>query len=525
MNSQVVAQAGEWRPRHSPWLVAASVVLPTFMEVLDTTIVTVALPHIAGSMAATNSEATWTLTSYLVANGVVVPISAWLALRFGRKRLIMLCTASFVASSMLCGLAPALTFLVLARVFQGFGGGAMVPLAQAVLLESFPPEKRGLSMAMFGLVIVLAPVIGPIFGGWLTDNYSWRWAFYINLPVGLLALLLMARYLEDPPWIAEGRAGRLDKWGLAFLIVWVGALQVVLDKGQDEDWFASPLITRLTLVTVAGLIAFLVQELRAREPVVDLRVFRDNNFAVSAVTIALVSGAMYASVTLLPQFMQTLLNYTAEHSGWAIAPRGLGAFVGLPLAGLLLTRVDGRKLIAFGLCMFALSNYLLGNLTLETTIGSVGRANVLQGFSMGFIFVPLSTLAVARLRNEQMGNATSIFNLVRNVGGSIGISLWTTYLVRGAQRVQANLVHRLTPYDPAYQQFLAGLQAALSRIAGTAQAQHQAYGAIYGILLQQATLVSFANTYRWLVIAVLLCLPAAFLLKKVATRTAGIGLH
>jgi len=511
-------QAAEWRPRVSPWLIAAAVVLPTFMEVLDTTIVMVALPHIAGSMAATNSEATWTLTSYLVANGVVVPISAWLALRYGRKRLLMFCTALFVASSMACGLAPSLTFLVLARIFQGIGGGAMVPLAQAVLLESFPPEKRGLSMAVFGLIIVLAPIIGPTFGGWLTDNYSWRWAFYINLPTGLLALFLMAQFLEDPPWIREGKAGPLDRWGLAFLVIWVGALQVVLDKGQDEDWFASPLITRLTIVTILGVAAFLIHELRARNPVVDLRVFRDRNFAVAAATIFMISGAMYASMTLLPQFLQTLLGYTAEWSGWAIAPRGVGAFVGLPLAGLLLMRVDGRKLVAFGVCLFAYSNYLLGEISLQTTIGSIAGANVLQGFSMGFIFVPLSTLAVARLRNEQMGNATAIFNLVRNVGGSIGISMWTTYLVRSAQRNQAYLVGRLTPYDPVYQQYMAGLQAALGRIAGMVQGQRQAYGAMYGILLQQSALLAYVHTYRWLVIAILLCLPAAFLMKKAIAR-------
>jgi len=509
-----------WRPRVNPWLIAASVVLPTFMEVLDTTIVMVALPHIAGSMAATNSEATWTLTSYLVANGVVVPISAWLALRFGRKRLIMFCTALFAVSSMLCGVAPNLTVLLLARILQGIGGGAMVPLAQAVLLESFPHEKRGLSMALFGLVIVLAPIIGPTFGGWLTDNYSWRWAFYINLPTGLLALALMARYLEDPPWIREGRAGALDGPGLALLVVWIGALQVVVDKGQDEDWFSSKLITRLTIITLAALAAFLIRELRARNPVVNLRVFGDRNFSVASATIFIISGAMYASMTLLPQFLQTLLGYTAELSGWAIAPRGFGALVGLPVAGLLLAVTDGRKLILFGVCLFAYTNYLLSNLSMETTMASVATANVLQGFSMGFIFVPLTTLAVGRLRNEQMGNATAIFNLVRNVGGSIGISAWTTYLVRSAQRNQAVMVAHLTPYDPAYQYYVASLRAGLSLLTGAVRAQQQAQAAIYGILLQQSALLAFVHTYRWLVIAVLACVPAALLLKKVAGRGA-----
>lgn len=510
--------ASGWRPKHNPWLIAAAIVLPTFMEVLDTTIVTVALPYIAGSMAATNSEATWTLTSYLVANGVVVPISAWLALRFGRKRLMMFCTAVFVASSMVCGLATGLGLLVVARVFQGVGGGAMVPLAQAVLLESFPPEKRGLSMAVFGLVVVLAPVIGPIFGGWLTDNYSWRWAFYINLPTGLLALWLMARYLEDPPWIRRSEAGTLDRLGLLLLIAWIGALQIMLDKGQDEDWFASRFIVTLAVITAAGLVAFLVQELRTRNPVVDLRVFADRNFAVSSWTIFLVSGGMYAAMTLLPQFLQTLLAYNAEHSGWAVAPRGVGAFFGLPVAGWLLARADGRKLIVFGICTFALATYWLGNLTLETGIASLAATNLLHGFATGFIFVPLAALAVARLRNEQMGNATSIFNLMRNVGGSIGISAWTAYLVRSAQRNQAMLVARLTPYDPAYQGYTAGLQAMLGRLAGAPQAWRAAQSALYGILLQQSTLLAFVQTHRWVAVMILACLPGPFLMRKALAR-------
>ncbi len=518
MSADPLTGTAEWRPRHNPWLVAVAIVLPTFMEVLDTTVVTVALPYIAGSMAATNSEATWTLTSYLVANGVVVPISAWLALRFGRKRLLMFCTALFVASSMACGLALSLGMLVVARVFQGVGGGAMVPLAQAVLLESFPPEKRGLSMAVFGLVVVLAPVIGPIFGGWLTDNYSWRWAFYINLPTGLLALFLMARYLEDPPWIREGEAGPLDRLGLALLILWIGALQIMLDKGQDEDWFSSRFITTLAVITVIGLVAFLARELRTGHPVVDLRVFGDRNFAVSAGTIFVISGGMYAAMTLLPQFLQTLLAYNAEHSGWAIAPRGVGAFFGLPLAGWLLSKTDGRKLIVFGIGAFALATYQLGNLTLETATASLAAANLLHGFATGFIFVPLAALAVARLRNEQMGNATAIFNLVRNVGGSIGISVWTAYLVRSAQRNQAWLVGHLTPYDPAYQRYGAGLQAALGRLVGAPQAWQAAHAALYGILLQQSTLLAFVQTHRWVAVMILACLPAPFLMRKALAR-------
>jgi DHA2 family multidrug resistance protein len=508
----------EWHTRVNPWVIAASVVLATFMEVLDTTIIMVSLPHIAGSMAATNSEATWTLTSYLVANGIVVPMSGWLALKFGRKRLILICTALFIISSAICGAAPNMAVLVIARIFQGAGGGAMVPVAQAVLLEAFPPAKRGMAMAMFGLVVVVAPIIGPTFGGWLTDNMSWRWAFYINLPIGLLALFLMSRFLEDPPWIQHGRAGRLDGLGFGFLVVWVGALQVVLDKGQDEDWFSSKFITRLTALTILGVVAFVVRELRTPEPFVDLKVFLDRNFWIGTLTTAVVSAVLYSSGTLLPQFLQTLLNYNAELSGWTIAPRGFGAMIALPLVGYLVSILDGRKLIVFGLTFLMLTNYVLGNLTLEMGMENFVIVNIVQGFGMGFIFVPLMTLAVGTLRNEQMGNATGLFNLMRNIGGSIGISATMTYLVRSAQRHQALLTAHLTPYDPVYRQHLAGIGATLGSIAGAPQAKQMAHGAIYGILLQQSTLMAFVDTYRWMAVAVLFCIPGAILMRKVIPR-------
>ncbi len=510
--------AGEWYARVNPWVIAASVVLATFMEVLDTTIVMVALPHIAGSMAATNTEATWTLTSYLVANGIVVPMSGWLAQKFGRKRLIMTCTLLFVTSSVACAVAPNMFVLVIARIFQGFGGGAMVPVAQAVLLESFPPAKRGMAMAMFGLVVVVAPIIGPTFGGWLTDNYSWRWAFYVNVPTGLLAVFLMSRFLEDPPWVKKGQVGRLDVTGFALLILWIGALQIVLDKGQDEDWFSSKWITRLTVIIVVGLIAFIFRELRAPTPLVDLKIFTNRNFWAGTFTTAIVMGVMYSSATMLPQFLQTLHGYTAELSGWAIAPRGMGALCMMPLVGYLLSFLDGRKLIILGLCLFAVSNHMLGHLNMEIDMGSLVFANVVQGLAMGLIFVPLMTLAVGTVRKEQMGNASGLFNLARNVGGSIGISAVTTYLVRNAQGNQVHMVSHLTPYDPAYRRYLDGFRAALTPRNGAPQASRQAYGLMYGMLRQQSTLLAFVNTYRWMAVAVLFCIPAVLLMKKVIAR-------
>lgn len=518
--SQALAPlSGEaWRPRVSPWLVAASVVLATFMQVLDVTVIMVALPHIAGGMAATSTEATWTLTSYLVANGIVVPLSGWLALRFGRKRLIMLCTAVFTVASMICGLAPNLTVLVLARIFQGAGSGAMVPAAQAVLLESFPLAQRGMAMAVFGLVVVLAPIIGPTLGGWLTDAYSWRWTFYINLPVGLLALYLMARYLEDPPWIRPENAGRLDTAGLAYLVLWIGSLQIVLDKGQQADWFASRWITILTLLSAAGAIAFVVRELRVPEPMVDLRVFGDRNFTTGSVAVAVLSWVLLASGAMLPQFLQMLMGYTAELSGWASSPRGLGVLMVTPLAGYLTSRVDARLLAALGFFLMALGNYMFGNISLEIAMGNIVAANIVQGMGMGFIFAPLTTLAMATLRNEQMGNASGLFNLVRNVVGGIGISATTTYIVRSAQRHQVFLVAHLTPYDAAYQQRMACMRAALGALTGSAQAESKAYAAIYGLVLQQAHLAAYVDAWRWLALGALLGLPALAAMKRVLGR-------
>lgn len=508
----------DWSWRTNPWLIAASVVLATFMEVLDTTVIMVALPHIAGSMSASMSESTWTLTSYLVANGIVVPMSAWLAMRFGRKRLIMSCTGLFVAGSMACGLAPNLATLVIARLFQGAGGGAMVPVAQAILLETFPPRQRGMAMALFGLVVVLAPIIGPTLGGWLTDHYSWRWAFYINLPVGLLSLFLMARYLEDPPWIRNARIQHFDRLGFGLLVIWVGALQLVLDKGEDEDWFASPWITRLTLVAIAGLIAFVVQELRAQQPVVDLKVFSDRNFTFGTLTAAIFFGTMFSAATMLPQFLQTLMGYTAELSGLAVSPRGLGVLCASPLVGYLLTFVDARKLIPFGLAVFGVSNYLLSRLNLQIAMGNIVLATVIQGFGMGFLFAPLMTLTVGTLKTEQMGQATSLYNLVRNVAGSIGISISTTYLLRDMQRHQALLVSHLTPYDPAYQHSLRALEQMLGRANPPGPHEQQAQALLYRLLLQQAATLSYVDLYRWLALAVVICLPSTLFMRRVVGR-------
>jgi DHA2 family multidrug resistance protein len=510
--------SAEWRPRANPWVIGGSVSLATFMQVLDTTIVSVAMPHMAGSLSATPEEATWVLTSYLVANAIVLPASGWLALRFGRKRLMITCTTLFTVASFLCGMAPNMALLILARILQGASGGALQPLTQAILLESFPPAKRGMAMAMFGVVIVVAPVIGPTLGGWLTDSYSWRWVFNINIPVGALAVFLMARNVEDPPYIANAKPGRMDAAGLAFLIFWLGALQIVLDKGQQEDWFSSAWISWLAVISAGSMLAFLFRELRTQAPVVDLRVFRDPNYSVGTLLTGLVGAGMFSLVTMVPLFLQTLMGYSAQSSGLATTPRGLGSLIGMPLVGFLIGVVDSRWLVIVGTSLFGISSYMLGNLNLEIAMGNIVFVNVIQGFGIAFTLVPLMTMTMARLRNEQMGNAAGLYNLVRNLGGGMGISLVMTFVARRAQARQAWMVAHLTPYDLAYQQRLAATEAALTPLTGAPQAQQQAYAAMQGILIRQATLAAFLDVFRWIALAIALCGPIALLMKKGAAR-------
>jgi DHA2 family multidrug resistance protein len=516
--SSAVSDADQWRPSFNPWFIAGAVILAAFIEVLDTTIVSVALPHMAGSLSSTTDEATWVLTSYLVANAIVLPASGWLSLRFGRKRFLMTCTAAFIAASFLCGVAPTMGFLILARVLQGAAGGALQPLAQAILLESFPKEKRGIAMAVFAIAIVIAPVIGPMLGGWLTDHYSWRWVFNINLPVGLAALYMMGRYLEDPPYVTDAKVGRIDAIGFGLLALWLSTLQIVLDKGQNADWFATAWIRWFAVISAASLIGLLVRELRTREPIVDLKVFTDRNFWVGTSIIAVVSAGMYGSLTLLPLFLQNLMGYTSESAGWATAPRGLGAMLVMPLVGILLSKVDGRWLIAAGIAIFAVSMRMLGNLTLGVGMGNIVWPNILQGASMGLIFVPIMSLSMATLSNDKIGNASGVFNLARNLGGSIGISVTTTYVARLAQSYQAQMIGHLATMDPLYQQRLAGFTSALTPLSGAPQAAQQAQGILYSTVLQQSSYQAFMSVFGWSALVVGLLLLTPMLMKKVIVR-------
>jgi DHA2 family multidrug resistance protein len=494
MSSGPLAPEGQaggdlWRPRVSPWLISASVMLATFMEVLDTTIVAVSLPHMAGNLSATTEEATWVLTSYLVANAIVLPASGWLSLYSGRKRFLLACVTIFTTSSLLCGLAPSLPVLVFARVLQGLG-------------------------------VVVAPIVGPTLGGWLTDSYTWRWIFYINIPIGILALFMMSRNVEDPPYIRNARPGRIDGIGFAFMILWLGTLQIILDKGRQEDWFGAVWIRWFTGLSAAAMVLFVFTELRTRDPIVNLRILKNRNFGLGTSLMTLFGAALYSTVTLLPMFLQTLMGYPAVKSGIAITPRGLGSLFTLPLVGRLIGVVDARWMLVCGLSLFGASSFLFGRINLDIGMRNVVLPNLFQGLGMGLIFVPLATLTMGSLRNEQVGNATSIFNLMRNLGGSFGISIATTFLARNAQSHQALMVSHLTPYDPAYQQRLAAIQNGLAPLTGAPQAGQQAYAALNGILVQQAALRSFVDTFLWIALLIAFCVPWAFFMKKAVSRRA-----
>ena len=510
-----------WRPSHNPWLIATAVMAATFMEVLDTSVANVALPHIGGNLSATTEEATWVLTSYLVSNAIVLPMTGWLGMRFGRKRLLTVCITVFTLSSVMCGMAPDLPFLIVARVLQGIGGGALVPISQAVLLESFPPEKRGVAMATFGMGVVVAPILGPTLGGWITDNYSWRWIFYINLPVGIFAVLMAQAFVEDPPYIRQARVGSVDFLGFGFMSIWLGTLQIILDKGQQDDWFSSDWIRWFAFISLVCFVAFIVREFRTAHPIVNLHVLKNRNFAAGVLLMTVLAGVLYGTTAALPIFLQTMMGYSALQSGLTLSPRGVGAFVMNFIVGRLVGKVRNRILITIGFVLLAAASFWLGNINMEISMRNVIWPSVLNGIAISFIFTPLTTAAMGYLRQDQMANATGIYNLMRNLGGSFGIALVSTIIVRRAQVHQALMVGHLTPYDPAYMQQLAAATQALTPQSGTVQAQMQAQGLIYNTLLQQSSLWAFVENFQLFGFLCLACLPLVLLFKR--TQPGGRG--
>jgi DHA2 family multidrug resistance protein len=505
----------DWRPRHSPWLVAVGVMLATFMQVLDTSIANIALPHIAGSLSASTDQATWVLTSYLVANAIILPMTGWLGNHFGRKRVFIACIGMFTFASALCGAAVNLPMLIAARILQGAGGGAMVPIAQAILLESFPPHKRGVAMATFAQAVVVAPIIGPTLGGWITDNYSWRWIFYINLPFGLLAMSLAEWLVEDPPYIKRNLKAAIDFVGFGLLAVWLATLQIVLDKGQEVDWLGAVWVRWFIGISVAAMIAFIIWEFRMEHPLVNLRILRSGNFRTGLILMTVIGVILYGTTAELPLFLQTLMGYPALQSGYTLSPRGIAAFCTTFFVGRLVGRVPLRWLLGFGFSLLSISSYMLSGINLQVSMASVIWPTVLNGVAISFIFVPLTTATMSQLRQQEIGSGTGLFNLMLNLGGSVGIALVTTLVARGAQVHQALMVGHLTSVNPVFVRQLHTAEAMLARHSDPVTAAGQAYGLFYSMLNQQAHLWAFVDTFRVFGLMVLCCLPLIFLFKQI----------
>jgi DHA2 family multidrug resistance protein len=518
--------ADVWRPAINPWIIAITVTLATFMEVLDTSIANVALPHIAGSLSAGQDESTWVLTSYLVSNAIVLPLSGWLSSIMGRRNFYMSCVALFTVSSFLCGLAPNLATLILFRVLQGAGGGGLQPSEQAILADTFPPAKRGMAFAVYGIAVVTAPAIGPTLGGWITDNFTWRWIFFINIPVGIISLLLTSRLIEDPPYFKRRKLSEthIDYVGLGLVALGLGTLQVVLDKGQRDDWFESHFILTLTIISVLALLFAIYWEWTHDDPVVDLHLFRDRTFGVSNLLMFMLGFALLGSTLLLPLFMQTLLGYTAARSGFALMPGGFTIMLLLPLVGFLLSRYSPRWMLMFGLSMLSFSLFNMTRFDLQIDFHTVAMARVLQAAGMAFLFVPINTAAYAFLPRDKNNAASGLMNLARNIGGSVGISFVTTMLDRRTQTHLSNLSRHLSASNPAFQSMLQGAtQAMRAHGASAAFATRQAYALVQGTVERQATMLAYIDDFQILGFAILAMIPLVFLVRK--GKPGGMTVH
>ena len=523
------AQARRHDGEINPWAVAFAVMLSTFMQVLDTSVANVSLPHIAGDLSAAVDESTWILTSYLVANGIVLPLTGWLSTLFGRKRFYMWSVALFTVASFLCGVSHSLGMLVFFRVLQGAGGGALVPISQAILVESFPREKRGMAMAVFGMGVIFAPIIGPTLGGWITDTYSWHWIFLINIPVGILSLVLTSLLVFDPPYLVRKslkQGLKIDYFGLGLLSVGLGFLQVALDKGQREDWFESPFIVWCSILAVVGLVGTLFWELSRKDPIVDFRMLKERNFFLATFTMFMLGFVLYGSTMLLPIFLQTLMGYTAMLSGLVLSPGGFVVLLMLPLVARLLTKFEARWLVVYGLLVTSLSLLYMASFNLYIDFRTAMLARIFQSAGMAFLFVPINVMAFYFIPKERINNATGLMNLARNIGGSVGIANVTTLLARRAQFHQSVLVSHLTPLDPAYQTAISGASRFLMQQGSSAtQALNQAQGLVYGNLIRQATMQAFVDAF-WLLGLTFLCMiPLMFLMKKAKPHAGPVAAH
>ncbi len=520
-------QTGVSKPAINPWIIALAVTLATFMEVLDTSIANVALPHIAGSLSAGQDESTWILTSYLVSNAIVLPLSGWLSSIMGRKNFYMGCVALFTISSFMCGLAPNLAVLILCRVLQGAGGGGLQPSEQAILADTFPPAKRGMAFAIYGVAVVTAPAIGPTLGGWITDNFTWRWIFFINIPVGILSILLTSRLIQDPPYFRRRKLSEthIDYIGLGFVALGLGTLQVVLDKGQRDDWFESRFILWMSIVAIASLIFVIFWEWRNKDPIIDLHLFRERTFGISNLLMFMLGFALLGSTLLLPLFMQTMLGYTAERSGLALMPGGFAIMLLLPLVGFLLSRYAPRWMLVFGLVVLSASLFNMTNFDLQMDFRTTVVARLLQAVGMAFLFVPINTAAYAFLPREKNNAASGLMNLARNIGGSVGISVVTTLLDRRTQVHINDMSRNLNPGNPAFLAMIQGAARAMqAHGASAAAATQRAYALIQVTVQRQATMLAYIDCFWFLGVTILLMVPTVFLMKK-SKPGGGMAVH
>ena len=495
------------------------------MEVLDTSIANVSLPHIAGNLSAGQDESTWVLTSYLVANAIVLPLSGWLSTLVGRKRFYMTCVGLFTVSSVLCGLAPNLPMLILFRVLQGLGGGGLAPSEQAILADTFPPAKRGMAFAVYGIAVVTAPAIGPTLGGWITDNYDWRWIFFINLPVGLLSLFLTNKLVEDPPYLRGKRNSgiRIDYIGLAMITLGLGALQVVLDKGERDDWFSSSFITSWSAVAVFALIFAFIWEWNHDHPIIELRLLSQRSFLISNIAMFMLGIVLFGTTLLIPQMLQSIFGYTAQEAGMVLSPGGLVVILLLPAVGILISKVDARYLIALGFMVTSIGLFHLSHVNLNISFSEAVWARVLQASGLAFLFIPIQTVAYIGMPKEKSNAISGMTNLSRNIGGSVGISLVTTLLARRAQYHQSVLTAHATTANSAFNNMIAGTTNRLSAGGSSAgEAAQQSYVVITNLIGRQAAMQSYLDVFFLLSIGTAVLVPCVFIMKRARASQAAV---
>jgi DHA2 family multidrug resistance protein len=507
------------------WIIALTVMLPTLIEIIDTSVVNVSLDHIRGSLSAGLDESTWVITSYLVSNAIIIPITGWLSRFIGRKQYLILSIGVFTASSFMCGSAWSLQSLVFFRVLQGMGGGALQPLSQAILLETFPARQRGMAMAIFGVGVMFGPIIGPLLGGWITDTWSWHWIFFLNVPIGIISILMVMVFIIDPPYMERMRM-RIDYWGLFLLAIGIGCLQIVLDQGQRADWFSSQAIIYLSFIAASCLILFVMVELFSENPVVNLRAFKHLTFSSGNIIMFFVFFGLFGSIVLLPVYLQTLMGYTSFLAGLALGPGGISTMIAMPIAGVLVNKINPKAILAFGIMIAAYSVHLMSQFNLFADFSAVLWPRVLLGVGMGFIFIPLTTLTMAAMRKEEMGNATAIFNLLRNLGGSFGVAFITTILARRAQFHQARLIEHLTPFDRNMQVVVPQISEFLRQKGVPPPFLDQgSLGVIQGELLRQAAMLSFNDAFYLLSIMMAVVLFFVPLMKKGEEDVSMSGMH